>query len=150
MKIKLIQNEVTFLANSLFSLNSTSDFQKDYKDNSNNINTLSYGMIELIHTLTSPPNYQILMNSLKLLSTNILDSNRFIKKLFTIFSYDKIFRNKDMVKKTILSKFSDETAELLYSQDKDFSIGKYIQKIILNFLLKNLFLDLIININSKI
>lgn len=81
-------------------------------------------MIELIHTLTSPPNYQILMNSLKIVSTNILDSDRFIKKLFTIFAYERIFKNKAMVKKTILSKFNDDLAELLYSGDNSYSIGR--------------------------
>lgn len=90
------------------------------------INTISYGMIELIHTLTSPPSYQILMNSLKIVSTNILDPNRFIRKLFTVFSYDRIFQNKAMVKKTILSRFNDDLAELLYSGDSSYSMGRYI------------------------
>ncbi len=81
-------------------------------------------MIELIHTLTNPPNYQILTNSLNTLSKNILNSNRFLKKLFTVFAYEKIFKNKDMVKKTILSNFSEDIAELIYSGDKYYSLGK--------------------------
>lgn len=81
-------------------------------------------MIELIHTLTNPPNYQILMNSLNILSKNILDSNRFIKKLFTLFVYEKIFTKKAMVKKTILSKFDDDRAEFLLNGDKYYSIGR--------------------------
>lgn len=83
-------------------------------------------MIELIHTLTNPPNYQILMNSLKLIKDNILDPNRFLKKLFTAFAYERIFNNKPMVKKTILSKFNDDLAEKLYSGDSSYSIGRYI------------------------
>jgi len=64
------------------------------------------------------------MNSLKIVSTNILDSNRFIKKLFTVFSFDKIFKNKAMVKKTILSRFNDDLAERLYSADNSYSLGR--------------------------
>lgn len=103
----------------------TTNSNGDLKDEHNqSINSISYGMIELIHTLTSPPSYQILMNSLKIVSSNVLDSNRFIRKLFTVFSYDKIFKNKAMVKKTILSRFNDDVAELLYSGDNSYSLGR--------------------------
>jgi hypothetical protein len=64
------------------------------------------------------------MNSLNIVSKNILDSNRFIKKLFTVFTFDKIFKNKAMVKKTILSRFNDDLAESLYSGDNSYSLGR--------------------------
>jgi hypothetical protein len=81
-------------------------------------------MIELIHTLTNPPDYQIMMNSIKLLTENILDSEKFLKKIFVNFAYDKILKDKNMVINTILSKFSKEDAEKIYEKDENFSIGK--------------------------
>ncbi len=90
-------------------------------------------MIELIHTLTNPPKYQIIMNSLKIFSNNILNSDRFIKKLFTIFAYKNIIKNKAMAKKTILSNLDDDKAEYLYGGDQYYSIGKYLNIVNFNF-----------------
>lgn len=103
---------------------STGNSDNKLADENNNVTTLSHGMVELIHTLTNPQNYQILVNSLKLLTTNIVDSDRFIKKLFTVFAFNKIFKNEEMVKNTILSKFSSELADRLYSGDESYSFGK--------------------------
>lgn len=88
-----------------------------------NITTLSLGMIELINTLTNPPYYQILANSLNILTTHVLDGNRFLKKLFTVFVYDKIFRNEDMVKSLIFEHLSYEIADYLYLGNENYSFG---------------------------
>jgi hypothetical protein len=81
-------------------------------------------MIELIHTLTNPPDYQIMMNSIKILTENILNSEKFLKKIFVNFAHDKILKDKNMVINTILSKFTKEEAEKIYGKEENFSIGK--------------------------
>jgi len=81
-------------------------------------------MIELIHTLSNPPDYQIMMNSIKLLSDNILNSEKFFKKIFVNFAHERILKDKHMVVNNILSKFSVEEADEIYEKDANFSIGK--------------------------
>lgn len=88
------------------------------------INSFSLGMIELIHTLTNPPDYQIMMNTIKILGDNILNSEKFLKKIFVIFANDKILKDKKMVINNILGNFPPEQAEFIYEKDANYSIGR--------------------------
>jgi hypothetical protein len=83
-------------------------------------------MLEALTTLTRPSQYQQGLNSLHILFSKAIGTpDEFIKKLFTVYSYDYVMRNsKEKVLKTLLRDFDEDIANALYDSNENYSFAK--------------------------
>lgn len=117
-------DQVDFKANSIYKkLN-----KLNVSENSNTTNTIkhiNHGLLETLSTLTNPPQYAQSLNSLNILLHRIFISpEEFVLKLFTIFSFDFLIKEKNKVLNTILRNFPNDKALELYEGNSEYSIGR--------------------------
>jgi hypothetical protein len=94
-----------------------------YKDV--NLTHINQGLLETLMTLTKPQIYEQGLNALNLLLNKAIGSSEdFIKKLFTVFAFDYLIKEKQKVLNTILRNFYDDLAENIYSGNEQYSLGR--------------------------
>jgi hypothetical protein len=102
---------VDFNANSEFSINKNLTY-------TNEISTISQGLLEFLFSLTYPAEYQKGLNSLNILLNKALGTGEdFILKLFTVYAFDNLISKRDKVEQTILKNLAKEKKDLIYSND---------------------------------
>ncbi len=114
-----------FYANNLFQVHKNLTF-------TNQLNTISQGLLEMLFTLTYPNEFQKGLNSLYLLLNKALGSGEnFVLKLFTVYAYDSLISKREKVESTILKNLSQEKKDLIFANDPQnkYSLSRYLYKI---------------------
>ena len=108
----------------------TREFVKNPKNENftQNISHINQGLLELLTTITEPKLFQSGLNALNILIKKALGTpEEFTKKLFTVFAFDFIIKDKTKVLNTILRSFPPKQALLIYEGDSDYSLNRYEQ-----------------------
>jgi hypothetical protein len=123
-KFEAKTDQVDFRANSIYKKIN----QGNNTESSNTtkfVKHINQGLLETLSTLTNPPQYALALNSLNILLNKVFISpEEFILKLFTVFSFDFLIKEKNKVLNTVLRNFPKDKALQIYEGNADFSIGR--------------------------
>lgn len=112
------KDKVDFNTNSKFNI--TIENKNDFS-----LDQINQGLLELLNSLSNPPQYAQGLSAVNILLNKIfVSSDDFIIKLFTAYAYDYMIKDKTQVLNTILRSFPEDRANLIYGPNNTLSLGK--------------------------